>query len=49
MMKRAARSYASELSHPDIRAAAGRVAASYEKDGVLKVLKEILTEVRDER
>ncbi len=49
MMKRAARSYASELSHPDIRAAAGRVAASYEKDGVLKILKEILTEVRDER
>lgn len=49
MMKRAGRSYASELSHPDIKAAAGHVAESYERDGVLKVLKEILEEVRSER
>lgn len=49
MMKRAGRSYASELSHPDIRAAAGYIAESYERDGVLKVLKEILEEVQNER
>lgn len=48
MMMRAGRSYASELSAPDIRKAAGYVMASYEKDGVLQVLKEILQEVRNE-
>lgn len=49
MMKRAGRSYASELSHPDIKAAAGQVALSWEKDGVLQVLKQILLEVQDEK
>ncbi|MCI8821431.1 MAG: HAD family phosphatase [Lachnospiraceae bacterium] len=49
MMRRAVRSYASELSHPDIRQAAGNVVESYEKDGVLKVLKQILKEVRNEK
>lgn len=49
MMMRAERSYASELSHPDIQKAAGGVVASYEKDGVLKVLKQILKEVRNEK
>lgn len=49
MMMRAARSYASELSHPDIKKAAGRVVGSYEKDGVLVVLKEILQEVQNEK
>lgn len=49
MMQRAARSYASELSHPDIQKEAGSIVESYEKDGVLKVLKQILEEVRSER
>lgn len=48
MMMRSERSYASELSHPDIQKAAGRVVESYEKDGVLKVLKQILKEVQGE-
>lgn len=48
MMKRAKRSYASELSNPDIKKAARYVVASYEKDGVLSVLKEILKEIRHE-
>ncbi len=49
MMMRAERSYASELSALDIRKAAGRVVESYQKDGVLKVLREILEEVKNER
>lgn len=49
MMERAERSYASELSNSEIRRAAGRVVESYEKDGVLKILKQILKEVRGER
>ena len=49
MMERAGRSYASELSHPEIKSAAGHVAGSYEKDGVLEVLKQILEEVQSER
>lgn len=49
MMKRAKRSYASELSHPDIKAAAGNIAASYEKDGVLEILKQIVEEVQNEK
>ena len=48
MMQRAGRSYASELSAPDVRRAAGRVAASYERDGVLTELKRILEEVQNE-
>ena len=48
-MMRAERSYASELSALDIRKAAGRVVESYQKDGVLKVLREILEEVKSER
>ena len=49
MMMQAGRSYASELSHPDIQKAAGHVVASYEKDGVLGVLKQILEEVQSEK
>ena len=49
MMMCAKRSYASELSHPDIQKAAGDVVASYEKDGVLQVLRQILKEVRNEK
>lgn len=49
MMKRAVRSYASELSNEEIRAHAAHVVPSYEKDGVLMVLKEILEEVRHEK
>lgn len=49
MMQRAGRSYASELSAPDVRRAAGRVAESYERDGVLTELKRILEEVQNER
>ena len=48
MMECAGRSYASELSAPEIKAAARYVAASYEKDGVLQVLRQILEEIRDE-
>ena len=47
MMMQAGLSYASELSGPDIKKAAERVVESYEKDGVLKVLKQILEEVRE--
>lgn len=49
MMMRAERSYASELSGPDIRKAAGRVMGSWQKDGVLKVLKQIREEIKSER
>lgn len=49
MMKQAARSYASELSNEEIRAEAAGVVLSYEKDGVLMVLKEILEEVEHEK
>lgn len=48
MMERAGRSYASVLSHPDVKKAAGREVASYEEDGVLQVLKQVLKEIVDE-
>ena len=44
MLERAGRSYASVLSHPDVKRAAKYEVASYEEDGVLKVLKQILEE-----
>jgi hypothetical protein len=47
MLEQAGRSYASVLSHPDVKAAARYEVASYEEDGVLQVLKQILEEVED--
>jgi hypothetical protein len=47
MLEQAERSYASVLSHPDVKAAARYEVASYEEDGVLQVLKQILEEVED--
>jgi hypothetical protein len=47
MLKQAERSYASVLSHPDVKAAARYEVASYEENGVLQVLKQILEEVQD--
>lgn len=49
MLERAERSYASVLSHPDVKAAARYEVASYEEDGVLAVLKELLKEIKDAR
>lgn len=49
MMERSTRSYASVLSHPDIKKAADYEVASYEEDGVLQVLKQIAEEIRDEK
>ncbi len=48
MMERSTRSYASVLSHPDIKKAANYEVASYEEDGVLQVLKRIAEEIRNE-
>lgn len=48
MMKRAGRSYASELSHPDVKKEAKYEVASYAIDGVLHVLKQLLEEIRNE-
>ena len=42
MLKRAHYSFASELSHPDVKAAAHYQVASWKVDGVLAVLKRIL-------
>jgi hypothetical protein len=47
MLEQAGQSYASVLSHPDVKAAARYEVASYEEDGVLGVLKEILEEIED--
>ncbi len=44
MLRRGERSYASVLSHPDVKKEARYVAASYEEDGVLQVLKELKEE-----
>ena len=49
MMERSKRSYASVLSHPDIKKAADYEVASYEVDGVLQVLKQIAEEIRNEK
>lgn len=49
MMERSVRSYASVLSHPDIKKAARYEVASYEEDGVLKVLKQIVEEIQNEK
>lgn len=49
MMKRAARSYASVLSHPDVKKEARYEVASYEEDGVLQVLKQLLEEIENEK
>lgn len=48
MMERSVRSYASVLSNPAVKKAAKYEVASYEEDGVLKVLKEILEEIKIE-
>ena len=42
MLMQAYYSFASELSHPDVKAAAHYQVASWEVDGVLAVLKRIL-------
>lgn len=47
MMECAGRSYASALSAPEIKAAANYEVASYEEDGVLQVLKQILEEIKN--
>lgn len=44
MFEQAGLSYASVLSHPDVKKAANHEVASYEEDGVLQVLKQILTD-----
>lgn len=49
MLKRAKRSYASVLSHPDVKKEAAYEVASYEEDGVLQVLKELLKEIEHEK
>jgi len=49
MLERSVRSYASALSHPDVKKAAAYEVASYEEDGVLQVLKQILEELRNEK
>lgn len=49
MLAQAERSYASVLSHPDVKAAARYEVASYEEDGVLSVLKELLKEIKNEK
>lgn len=49
MLRQAGRSYASVLSHPDVKRAAKYEVASYEEDGVLHVLKQILEECENER
>lgn len=43
------RSYASVLSAPEVKQAARYEVASYEEDGVLQVLKDILQEVAHEK
>lgn len=48
MMERSVRSYASVLSAPEVKKAAKYVVASYEEDGVLQVLKQILEEIKIE-
>ena len=48
MMECAERSYASALSAPEIKEAAKYEFASYEEDGVLQVLKQILEENKNE-
>lgn len=48
MLERSVRSYASVLSHPDVKKAAAHEVASYEEDGVLQVLKQILEEIKNE-
>lgn len=45
MLHCAERSYASVLSHPDVKKEARYTVASYEEDGVLKVLRQILEEI----
>ncbi|MBS6396232.1 MAG: HAD family phosphatase [Clostridiales bacterium] len=49
MLERSARSYASVLSHPDIKKAARYEVASYQEDGVLQVLKKLLEETKYEK
>jgi len=49
MLKCAKRSYASVLSHPDVKREARYEVASYEEDGVLQVLKELLKEMEHEK
>lgn len=49
MLERAGRSYASVLSHPDVKKAAKFEVASYQEDGVLQVLKQILEEAEHEK
>lgn len=49
MLRRADRSYASVMSHPDVKGAARYEVASYEEDGVLAVLKELLKEIKNEK
>lgn len=49
MLECAERSYASVLSHPDVKKAARYEVASYEEDGVLRVLKQILEEAEHEK
>lgn len=46
MLERSVRSYASVLSHPDVKKAARYEVASYKEDGVLRVLKQILEEMQ---
>lgn len=48
MMARSVRSYASVLSAPEVKKAARYEVASYREDGVLKVLKQILEEIKIE-
>lgn len=45
MLQCAEHSYASVLAHPDVKKEAQHTVASYEEDGVLKVLRQILEEI----
>lgn len=49
MFEQAGQSYASVLSHPDVKRAARYEVPSYEEDGVLQVLKRILGELEHEK
>lgn len=48
MLERSALSYASVLAHPDVKKAARYEVASYEEDGVLRVLKKLVEEIKNE-